>query len=121
MQMPSVKRRFSELDCYLGEVPRGVSHQVCKQGGGSDQVFTYYFLSVRSALTLRATGRTTGPTLLRGKQGNLRGMSDWKSFELITQSYERKKENKKPKPKSEVGQPYDSTETSEMDYNLYFH
>lgn len=48
-------------------------------------------------------------------------MSDWKSFELITQSYERKKENKKPKPKSEVGQPYDSTETSEMDYNLYFH
>lgn len=57
-----------------------------KQGGGSDQAFAYRFLSVRSALILTATGRTTGPTLLRGKQGNLKGMSNWKSFELKIQS-----------------------------------
>lgn len=74
--MPSMKRGFSELGWHLGEVPSNGSHQVCKLSGGSDQSFAYPFLSVRSALTLRATGRTTGPMLLGGKQGNLKGMSN---------------------------------------------
>lgn len=43
-----------------------------KQGGGSGQAFAYRFLSARSALTLRATGRTTGPTAQR-KAGQFKG------------------------------------------------
>lgn len=84
MQMPSVRRRSSELDCHLGEVPSDGSHQA-----SSVEVQVRHLLTVSYQQDLHWPWELLAEPqdpLLRGKQGNLKGMSNWKSFELKIQS-----------------------------------